>query len=98
MEESIKQDFKTLWEQANQSPEHKEVAVKKIKVDFSICDLMDRYLELSKQAVSQGHIKKEVVDKLSAQTEAYKEAYSCIDHDVIQRLAKLYKKRLFDKD
>ncbi len=98
MEESTTQDFETLWEQSIRFPEHKEVSVEKIKVDLSITDLMDRYLAFSEKAVAQGQMKKSVFEKLSAQTDAYKEALSQIDPEVIQRLASQHIKRLFRLD
>ena len=69
--------------------------MEKIKVDLEITDLMDKYLLFAKQAVAQGRMKSDLLEKLSAQTEAYKTALAGIDHDLIQQLAKKHIGRLF---
>jgi hypothetical protein len=94
MEESTRQDFETLWEESIRFPEHKEISLEKIKVDLSITDLMDRYLLFAKQAVAQGQMKSDMLEKLIAQTGTYKEALADIDHDVIKLLARKHIKRL----
>lgn len=98
MAESTRQDFEALWQESIRLPAHKEVSVEKIKVDLSITDLMDRYLLFSKQAVAQGQMKSDLLEKLTAQTEAYKEALSSIDNDLIQQLARKHINRLLGKD
>ena len=94
MEESTRQDFEALWEESIRLPAHKEISLEKIKVDLSITDLMDRYLLFAKQAVAQGQMKSDMLEKLTAQTGTYKEALADIDHDVIQQLARKHIKRL----
>ncbi|MCK9294798.1 MAG: hypothetical protein M0P70_06905 [Desulfobulbaceae bacterium] len=98
MAESTRQDFEALWQESIRLPAHKEVSLEKIKVDLSITDLMDRYLLFSKQAVAQGQMKSDLLEKLTAQTEAYKEALSSIDNDLIQQLARKHINRLLGKD
>jgi hypothetical protein len=94
MEHSTRQDFEALWEESLRLPAHKEVSVEKVKVDLSITDLMDRYLLFSKQAVAQGQMKSDLLEKLTAQTEAYKEALANVDHGLIQQLARKHINRL----
>lgn len=94
MEKSTRQDFETLWQESIRLPAHKEVSVEKIRLDLSITDLMDRYLLFSKQAVAQGRMKSDLLEKLTAQTEAYKAALANVDHDLIQQLAKKHIGRL----
>lgn len=95
MENSTRPDFETLWQESIRLPAHKEISVEKIKVDLAITDLMDKYLLFAKQAVDQGRMKSDLLEKLTAQTKAYKEAFSGIDHDLIQQLAKAHFGRLF---
>jgi len=95
METTSSQDFETLWEESIRIPAHKEISVEKIKVDLAITDLMDKYLLFAKQAVDQGRMKSDLLEKLTVQTKAYKEAFSGIDHDLIQQLAKTHFGRLF---
>lgn len=97
MEESTQQDFEALWEESLRFPAHKEISVEKIKVDISITDLIDRYLLFAKQAVAQGQMKSDLLEKLSAQTGTYKEALSDVDQDVIKQLARKHIRRLFGK-
>ena len=95
MEESTRQDFEALWEESIRLPAHKEISLEKIKVDLSITDLMDRYLLFAKQAVAQGQMQSDMLEKLTAQTGTYKEALADIDQNVIKILARKHIKRLF---
>ncbi len=95
MEESTRQDFEALWEESIRFPDHKEISVEKIKVDLSITDLMDRYLLFAKQAVAQGQMKNDMLEKLIEQTGTYKDALADIDQNVIKILARKHIKRLF---
>lgn len=97
MEESSRKDFEALWEECIRLPAHKELSLEKIKVDLSITDLMDRYVEFARQAVAQGQMKGDMLEKLTAQTGKYKEALSDIDQNVIKHLAKKHIHRLFGK-
>jgi hypothetical protein len=97
MEESTRQDFETLWEESIRLPAHKEISLEKIKVDLSITDLMDRYLLFAKQAVAQGQMKSDMLEKITSQTGTYKEALADIDHNVILQIARKNIKRLLGK-
>lgn len=80
------EDFETLWKQSIRLPAHKEISVAKIKVDLSITEVMDRFLEFSKQAVAERKMKKEVYEALAEETTRYKRAFSKVNKSVVRQL------------
>ena len=79
-------DFETMWEQSIRLPAHKEISVEKIKLELSITDLMDQYLDYLKEAVAQRKMKKDVYEQLVTQTTGYKDALSKVHRGLLERL------------